>query len=121
MGYDNENIFAKIIKGDIPCNKVFEDENVIAFYDISPQAPVHILVIPKGRYVSFDDFSKNASDKEITDLVRAIGMIAKKFGVKDSGYRILANHGLNAHQEVPHFHIHLLGGKDLGGILGTAS
>ena len=117
LNYDTDNIFAKIIRGEIPCEKVFEGEHVLAFYDISPQAPVHILVVPKGKYISLDDFSQSASDDEISELIRAVGEIARKFDIVESGYRILANHGTNAHQEVPHFHIHLDGGKNLGGII----
>ena len=114
MIYNDENIFAKIINGTIPCNKVLESENVLAFHDIAPQAPIHILVLPKGRYISCDDFSHNASDNEICDLIRSIGVIAKKYDVVDTGYRVLANHGLNSHQEVPHFHYHVMGGEPMG-------
>jgi len=117
MAYDRNNIFARILRGEIPCNKVYEDAHVLAFRDISPQSPTHVLVIPKGEYVSFDDFSQTASAEEITALVRSIGHIAREQGVSDSGYRILANSGPAAHQEVPHFHVHLFGGRDLGGML----
>jgi len=117
MIYDRNNIFARILRGEIPCNKVYEDAHVLAFHDISPQSPTHILVIPKGEYVSFDDFSQNASPEEIAALVRAVGQIAREHGVAESGYRILANTGTAAHQEVPHFHVHLFGGRDLGGML----
>ena len=117
MPYDRNNIFARILRGEIPCNKVYEDTHVLAFYDISPQSPTHVLVIPKGEYVSFDDFSQNASAEEIAALVRAVGQIAREQGVAESGYRILANTGPAAHQEVPHFHVHLFGGRDLGGML----
>jgi histidine triad (HIT) family protein len=117
MTYDRNNIFARILRGEIPCNKVYEDAHVLAFRDISPQSPTHVLVIPKGEYVSFDDFSEKASPEEITALVRAIGQIAREQGVAESGYRILANTGPAAHQEVPHFHVHLFGGRDLGGML----
>jgi diadenosine tetraphosphate (Ap4A) HIT family hydrolase len=117
MAYDSNNVFARILRGEIPCNRVYEDEHVLAFRDITPQSPTHILVIPKGEYVSFDDFSDTASVEEITALVRAIGQIAREQGVADSGYRILANTGAAAHQEVPHFHVHLFGGRDLGGML----
>ena len=112
--YDNQNIFARIIRGEIPCDKVFEDDHVLAFRDINPQAPVHILVVPKGPYVSFADFSDKASAEEIASLIRAAGAIARSQGVDDSGYRILANHGRDGRQEVPHFHLHIFGGKDLG-------
>ena len=117
MAYDRNNIFARILRGEIPCNKVYEDMHVLAFQDISPQSPTHVLAIPKGEYVSFDDFSQNASPEEIAALVRAVGQIARDQGVAESGYRILANTGAAAHQEVPHFHVHLFGGRDLGGML----
>ncbi|HJZ16898.1 MAG TPA: histidine triad nucleotide-binding protein [Stellaceae bacterium] len=117
MAYDRNNIFARILRGEIPCNKVYEDAHVLAFHDISPQSPTHVLVIPKGEYVSFDDFSQNASAEEIAALVRAVGRIAREQGVAESGYRILANTGPAAHQEVQHFHVHLFGGRDLGGML----
>ena len=114
MSYDESNIFAKIIRGEIPCDKVYEDDHVLAFRDINPQTPTHILVVPKGAYVSFADFSRNASPDEIAAFVRATGKVASEAGLDDPGYRILANHGADAHQEVPHFHLHLFGGKDLG-------
>jgi histidine triad (HIT) family protein len=117
VAYDRNNIFARILRGEIPCNKVYEDEHTLAFRDINPQAPTHILVIPKGEYVSLDDFSQNAADAEMASLVKALGDIAKQEGVIDSGYRILANNGAAAHQEVPHFHVHLFGGRDLGAML----
>jgi histidine triad (HIT) family protein len=117
MAYDRNNVFARILRGEIPCKKVYEDEHVLAFHDISPQTPTHILVIPKGEYVSLDDFSGKAPEAEITALVRALGYIAREQGVVESGYRILANCGADAHQEVPHFHVHLFGGRDLGGML----
>ena len=114
MAYDDQNIFAKIIRGEIPCSKVYEDDHVLAFNDINPQTPTHILVIPKGPYVSYDDFSQSASDQEIAAFTRALGRIAREAGVVEAGYRILANHGADAHQEVPHFHMHLFAGKNLG-------
>jgi len=117
MAYDRNNIFARILRGEIPCNKVYEDAHVLAFHDISPQSPTHVLVIPKGEYVSFDDFSQNASAEEIAALVRAVGRIAREQGVAESGYRILANTGPAAHQEVQHFHVHLFGGRELGAML----
>jgi histidine triad (HIT) family protein len=117
MAYERNNIFARILRGEIPCNKVYEDAHVLAFHDISPQSPTHVLVIPKGEYVSFDDFSQNASAEEIAALVRAVGQIAREQRVAESGYRILANTGPAAHQEVQHFHVHLFGGRDLGGML----
>jgi histidine triad (HIT) family protein len=117
MSYDPNNIFARILRGEIPCDRVYEDAHVLAFRDINPQAPTHILVIPKGAYVSSDDFSANASEAEIAALVRAAGRIAREHGLAASGYRLLANHGPDSHQEVPHFHLHIFGGRDLGGML----
>jgi histidine triad (HIT) family protein len=117
MAYDRDNIFARILRGEIPCRKVLEDEHVLAFDDINPQSPTHVLVIPKGEYVSLEDFSANASEAEIAALVRALGKIARDRGLAESGYRILANSGRDARQEVPHFHVHLFGGRDLGGML----
>jgi diadenosine tetraphosphate (Ap4A) HIT family hydrolase len=114
MSYDENNIFARILRGEIPCAKVFEDEHVLAFRDINPQAPTHILVIPKGAYVSADDFGARGSDAEIAAMMRAVSRIAREEGVADTGYRILANHGRDANQEVPHFHIHIFGGRPLG-------
>lgn len=118
--YDSGNIFARILRGEIPCKKVYEDAHVLAFHDINPQAPVHVLVIPKGPYVSFDDFSQAASEAEIVGFARAVGRIARDLGVAPSddgasgGYRILANTGSNGGQEVPHFHVHLFAGRQLG-------
>jgi histidine triad (HIT) family protein len=117
MAYDQSNVFARILRGEIPSNKVYEDEHVLAFQDINPQTPTHVLVIPKGEYVSLDDFSEKASSAEIAALVRALGRIAREQGVVQSGYRVLANSGPAAHQEVPHFHVHLFAGRDLGGML----
>ena len=114
MAYDRNNVFARILRGEIPCSKVHEDEHVLAFRDINPLTPTHVLVIPKGEYVSFDDFSEKASDAEIGAFCRAAGRIARDLGLAESGYRILANHGRHAHQEVPHFHLHIFGGRDLG-------
>ncbi len=114
MSYDPENIFAKILRGEIPCNKVYEDEHALAFHDINPQAPVHVLVIPKGAYVSIDDFTANAEDGEIVGFMRAVGHVARELGLADPGYRILANIGDDGGQEVPHLHIHLFGGRRLG-------
>jgi diadenosine tetraphosphate (Ap4A) HIT family hydrolase len=117
MPYDRNNIFARILRGELPCTRVYEDEHVLAFRDIQPQAPIHIIVIPKGEYVSVDDFSEKASDAELAAFTRAIGEIARQEGVAEGGYRILANHGKAAHQEVPHFHLHLFAGRDLGPML----
>lgn len=115
--YDNNNIFARILRGEIPSNKVYEDEHVLAFHDINPLSPTHILVIPKGAYVSWDDFSAKASDAEIGALVRAVGRIARDEGLVESGYRLLANTGLDSGQEVPHLHVHIFGGRPLGPML----
>jgi diadenosine tetraphosphate (Ap4A) HIT family hydrolase len=115
--YDDNNIFARILRGEIPCKKIHEDEYTLAFDDINPQAPIHALVIPKGKYISMKDFSAKASDAEIAGLIRAVGKVAELKGVKDPGYRILANAGPHSHQEVPHLHIHIFGGQPLGPML----
>lgn len=115
--YDEQNIFAKILRGEIPSKKVYEDEFALAFHDINPQAPTHILVIPKGPYVSWDDFSAKAADAEIAGFVRAVGTVARAAGMVAPGYRLLANTGLDAHQEVPHLHVHLFAGRKLGPML----
>ncbi|HLI10160.1 MAG TPA: histidine triad nucleotide-binding protein [Alphaproteobacteria bacterium] len=120
MGYDSNNVFARILRGELPCKKVYEDAHVLAFHDIRPQAPVHILVVPKGAYISLDDFHEHASDGEIAALIRAIGRIARENGLDASGYRILANHGRDANQEVPHLHFHLFGGRNLGRMIKVA-
>jgi diadenosine tetraphosphate (Ap4A) HIT family hydrolase len=112
--YDNTNIFARILRGEIPSRKVHEDEWSLAFQDINPQAPTHILVIPKGPYCSFADFSASASPEEIAGFIRAVGKIAKDLGLETPGYRILANMGEHGGQEVPHFHVHLFAGRPLG-------
>ena len=118
MEYDNNNIFAKILRREIPCKKIYENEYVLAFYDISPQKKIHALVIPKGEYVNLDDFSSKASDKEIAGLIKGIGVVAKKIGVSDlvkgGGYRSLVNVGENGGQEVPHLHFHIFGGEKVG-------
>jgi histidine triad (HIT) family protein len=115
--YDESNIFARILRGELPCKKVYEDEHAFAFHDIHPLAPAHILVIPKGSYVSWDDFSETASDAEIAGFVRAIGKIAREAGLVEEGYRALATVGLNSGQEVPHLHVHIFGGRPLGPML----
>ena len=125
--YDDQNIFAKILRGEIPNRTVYEDEWALAFHDINPQAPVHILVIPKGPYVSChddiycqatcNDFSAKASDAELSGFIRAVGHVAREQGLVASGYRLLANAGIDSHQEVPHLHVHLFGGKALGPML----
>jgi histidine triad (HIT) family protein len=115
--YDENNIFARILRGEIPSKTVYEDEHVLAFHDINPLAPTHILVIPKRYYVSWDDFSERASDSEIAGFVRAVGKIARDEGLVPQGYRVLANVGLNSGQEVPHLHAHIFGGRPLGPML----
>ncbi|MFQ5619920.1 MAG: HIT domain-containing protein [Rhodospirillales bacterium] len=114
MAYDTDNVFAKILRGEIPCETIYEDEFAIAFDDINPQSPVHVLVLPKGEYVSMDDFTANASNAEVAGFFRAVGAVARQLDVVGNGYRILANHGRDAHQEVPHFHMHIFAGRDLG-------
>ena len=115
--YDENNIFARILRGEIPSRKVYEDDRVLAFHDINPHAPTHILVIPKGPYVSWDDFSSKASDEEIGAFARAVGKIARDEGLVGDGYRLLANVGPNSGQEVPHLHVHIFGGRPLGPML----
>ena len=117
MSYDNNNIFAKILRGEIPCKKIYEDNFVLSFYDINPQKKIHALVIPKGKYINLDDFSNNASDKEIVGLIKGINIVAKKIGISSEigkGYRALANVSENGGQEVPHLHFHLFGGEKVG-------
>jgi histidine triad (HIT) family protein len=115
--YQPDNIFARILRGEIPSKRVYEDEFALAFHDINPLAPTHILVIPKGPFVSWDDFSERGSDAEIAGFVRAVGQIARDAGLVESGYRLLANAGLNSGQEVPHLHVHIFAGRPLGPML----
>lgn len=115
--YDPDNIFAKILRGEIPAKKVYEDDHALAFHDIHPQAPHHVLVIPKGAYVSWDDFSARAGDAEIAGFIRAVGTVARDAGLVAQGYRLLANVGGHGGQEVPHLHVHLFGGQPLGPML----
>ena len=117
LPYDDANIFARILREEIPSNKVYEDDFALAFHDINPLAPTHILVIPRGPYVSWDDFSERASDREIAGFVRAVGKVARDAGLVAEGYRVLANVGLNSGQEVPHLHAHIFGGRPLGPML----
>ena len=114
MKYNENNIFAKILRKEIPCKKIYENKYALAFHDINPQAKIHILVIPKGKYISFADFSKNASKLEIEGFFKAVGKVAEDQNLVEEGYRILANHGLNSGQEVPHFHVHVFGKQKLG-------
>jgi diadenosine tetraphosphate (Ap4A) HIT family hydrolase len=115
--YDDSNVFAKILRGELPCKKVYEDEWALAFHDINPLAPTHVLVIPKGPYVSWDDFSAKASDSQIAGFVRAVGKVARDAGLVAGGYRLLANVGGDAGQEVPHLHVHIFAGRPLGPML----
>ncbi|HLL31533.1 MAG TPA: histidine triad nucleotide-binding protein [Allosphingosinicella sp.] len=115
--YDDSNIFARILRGEIPSKAVYEDDHALAFHDINPAAPVHILVMPKGPYVSWDDFSERASAEEIAGFVRAVGTVARDQGLVEPGYRLLANASINSGQEVPHLHVHIFGGRPLGPML----
>lgn len=115
--YDDSNVFARVLRGEIPSRRVYEDEWAIAFHDIAPQAPVHVLVIPRGRYVSMADFTHNAAAEEIAGFFRAVGAVARQLGLEQPGYRVLANMGGHAGQEVPHLHVHLFGGAPLGPML----
>ena len=119
--YDDRNIFAKIIRGEIPCNKLFETAHCLVFHDIAPKAPVHVLVVPKGPYVNADHFGAAASDAELADFARAVSRVARETGVAESaggsGFRTIANSGPDGVQEVPHYHIHILGGRPLGGMV----
>lgn len=115
--YDENNIFAKMLRGEISVNKIYEDDFAIAFNDINPQAPVHILVIPKGKYQDFSDFAENASDEDIAGYFRAVAKVAKDKNLKDEGYRLLMNIGKNAGQEVPHLHTHMFAGRKMGKML----
>jgi len=117
LPYDDSNIFARILRGEIPAKRIYEDEFALAFEDIAPQAPTHVLVIPKGRYVSWDDFSANAPDAEIAGFVRAVGKVAREHDLVAPGYRLLANVGAHGGQEVSHLHVHLFGGQPLGPML----
>lgn len=119
--YDEGNIFARILRGEIPCDRVYEDDHVLAFNDIRPQAPVHILVVPKGKYLNVADFGAKAGVDEVAAFWRAVSQIAAERGLPDQGFRIIANAGLNGGQEVPHFHIHILGGRALGPMLARAA
>jgi diadenosine tetraphosphate (Ap4A) HIT family hydrolase len=117
MSYDTNNIFAKILRGEIPAKKVFEDDYALAFHDITPQAPTHVLVIPKGPYATHHDFVASATPEEIAGFAKAIAEVARITGVANTGYRLISNCGSDAHQEVPHYHVHVLGGRQLGPML----
>lgn len=114
MSYDPNNIFAKILRGEIPNKTVYEDEYVLAFHDIAPKKKVHVVMIPKGSYADISSFGESAKDHEIVALMRAVPKVAEAAGIKDSGYRVISNCGANSHQEVPHLHLHLLGGEPVG-------
>ena len=118
--YDATNIFARILRGEIPCKKIFENDAALAFHDINPQAPLHVLIIPKGDYVSFADFTAAATDAEIAGFFRAVGTVAKELGLEAPGYRLLANMGEHGGQEVAHFHVHLFGGRPRGRMIPAA-
>mgnify|MGYP001555786145 CR=1 FL=1 len=118
--YDDNNVFAKILRGDLPCKKVYESDHALAFHDINPQAPLHVLVLPKGPYCSFADFSATASDAEIAGFMRAVGKVAKELGLEAPGYRLLLNMGPDSGQEVPHLHAHLFGGRSLGRMISAS-
>lgn len=117
MTYETNNVFAKILRGEIPCKKITENEHALAFHDIAPQAPVHALVIPKGAYSDHADFAARASDSEIASFTRMVGEVAAQLGVTETGFRLIANSGANGGQEVPHYHVHILGGRALGRML----
>lgn len=117
MAYDKNNIFAKILRGEIPCKKVHEDEFVLAFEDIAPAAPIHVLVIPKGEYISFNDFVTRAPEALSKGFFASVQKIAAKLKLEENGYRLISNHGPDASQSVPHFHVHILGGRAMGGLL----
>jgi histidine triad (HIT) family protein len=120
VAYDPGNIFARILRGELPCKKVYESTHALAFHDINPAAPVHILVIPKGAYVTLDELTTNGTAEEIADFIKAVGEVAKIAGVTQSGYRFLANNGEDANQEVQHLHVHVFGGRPLGPMLRRA-
>ena len=117
MSYDDGNVFAKILRDEIPCSKVYEDDHALAFHDINAQAPVHVLVIPKGSYVSLDDFTEKAPEELVVGFFRAVGETARQLGVVKTGYRMLTNTGRDANQEVMHFHVHIFAGRPLGGMV----
>ncbi len=116
MAYDSNNIFAKILRGEIPCQRVYEDDHVLAFHDINPKAPIHVLVIPKKAYASFMEFTIRASSEEITVFFQTVTKVAEDLKFSDGGFRLVVNNGPDSGQEVPHFHVHLIGGKRLGGM-----
>jgi len=120
MPYDDNNVFAKILRGELPCRKIYEDGQALAFYPLVDAAPIHALVIPKGKYVSAADFNATATPEEIAGFYRAVSHVARLLGVEDSGYRLISNAGPHSHQEVPHYHVHILAGRPLGPMLTPA-
>ena len=119
--YDDTNVFAKILRGEIPSRRIYEDEWAVAFHDIAPQAAIHVLVIPRTPYVSLADFATKAPPEEVAGFFRAVAVVAKQLGLEEPGYRVLANTGPHAGQEVPHFHVHIFGGHPLGPMLARAA
>lgn len=119
--YNDNNIFAKILRGEIPCKKIDEDEHTLVFHDAFPKAKYHVLIIPKQSYISYQDFSEKATEAEIISFTRMVGKVAASFGLDQTGYRLLTNHGSHSGQEVPHFHMHLCGGEPLGPLLSKVS
>ena len=117
--YDPSNVFARILRGELPCKKIHENAHVLAFADVRPLLPIHVLIIPKGAYVTMDDFTAKATPEEIVALFRAVGEVARISGAESGGYRVIINNGENGHQEVPHLHIHVLGGKPVGRMVGV--
>ena len=117
LPYDPANIFARILRGEIPCNRVYEDDHALAFHDIAPQAPLHVLVFPKGAYVSWDDFTRQAPAEEIAGFMRSVGAVTRLLELGADGYRLMVNMGHNGGQEVPHLHVHIFGGRALGAMI----
>lgn len=115
MAYDNNNIFARILRGELPCKKVYENDHALAFHDINPLMPVHVLVVPKGPYENFDSFAAEATPQEHAAFVQAIGETARIVGVSADGYRLVSNNGEHGNQEVPHLHVHIFGGRQIRG------
>lgn len=120
MGYDKNNIFARILRKEIPADIIYENEYALAFHDINPKAPIHIIVIPKGEYISFFDFSKQATPVFVHEFTKAIQHVIQSLGLQKEGFRLLSNHGLDAGQEVPHFHVHIFAGRPLGPMIAPA-
>ena len=117
MPYDKNNIFAKIIRGEIPAKKIYEDENILAFYDISKASPIHVLVIPKGEFIDFIDFVAKENPQKITNFFQKVAQISQDLKIVESGFRLISNNGSDAHQTVKHFHVHILAGKKLGPLI----